>query len=215
MRAGLDTAGGHKGGSMDDKFALANQHLTEARALLQAEDTRLTADLALVRQKIRAIDAALVMPSGAAPLATDEGRPAEPPVERAAERPAERVIALPAPRRPQPAPQGSPDLQAWARKLRGLTHPEALVRMAQEQGGLVRSADATRILVGIGHVKGKRENVSSHMHRLLRQSDRFVQIGVGTFRLVEDAGKSGKDEPLAPAPPAEPTPTQDQTLDLA
>jgi len=179
----------------DDLDAVARWHLAEARASYQAQADQLGAELATVRQKIRAIDEIMGSPPGAGAGGPGPCLPGQ----------AARVELAPQPvaagrdRAPQ-AELDRSELEAWAEKLKGLTHPQALVRIAQESGGTVRSADATRILVGIGHIKGRRSNASGHMHRLLRQSDRFVQTGVGTFRLVDAPPEAAPTALALPAP---------------
>lgn len=72
---------------------------------------------------------------------------------------------------------------SWTRSLRGLTQPEALIRIAEENGGLVRVMDAKKIFLEAGLSKGKLKNVNSHIHHILARSDRFERVGAGVFRL--------------------------------
>ena len=171
---------------MDDELdAVAYKHLADARASFHVKAARLNEALADVQRKINAIDAML-----GAPITTiDEQQ--DPPVVTKPARAARTVKPVARKQEmPNTSQLGRAELQSWAGKLKGLSHNEALVRIAEENEGVVRSAEAAHILTGIGHVKGKRGNAAGHMHRLLRESNRFVREGVGMFRLIADANQA-------------------------
>jgi len=73
---------------------------------------------------------------------------------------------------------------AWAQELQGLTQIEALVRIAERNGGVLNVADARRILIATGLTKGKTKNVASHLYHMLREAKQFEKGDVGAYRLV-------------------------------
>lgn len=73
----------------------------------------------------------------------------------------------------------------WRKKLRGLTHIEALIKIAKENDGVVRVADAKRILVDANLTTAKARNVSSHIYHTLARSERFERTDPGVFRLAD------------------------------
>lgn len=79
---------------------------------------------------------------------------------------------------PQRAPSG------WARRLRGFTHHEALIQIAEDSGGIVRTKDATDIIINAGLSKGHARNVYRSVLSLLTQSDEFEKVEKGTYRLI-------------------------------
>lgn len=72
----------------------------------------------------------------------------------------------------------------WARRLRGLTQPEALIRIAEGNDGVLRVVDAKRIFLEAKLAKGQIRNVNGHIHHILTRSDRFERIEPGVFRLL-------------------------------
>jgi hypothetical protein len=91
-------------------------------------------------------------------------------------------------RREQPSLSPHVSVGEWRKKLRGLTHIEALTRIAGENDGVVRVTDAKQILLDSGLTKGKLRNVSSHIYHLLSRSEKFERVEPGVFRLVEPIG---------------------------
>lgn len=73
----------------------------------------------------------------------------------------------------------------WRRKLRGLTHIQALTQIAKENDGIVAVRDAKRILLEAGLTQGKLRNVSSHIYHTLARSEDFERTAPGVFSLVE------------------------------
>ncbi len=93
-------------------------------------------------------------------------------------------------------------VQAWARKLRGATQIEALMRIAHENGGIVRTAEAKRIFLEVGLAKGNPKWVGSHLYHLLGNSEQFTRVAPGAFRLVptsiqapEEDARGGDEAP--------------------
>lgn len=105
-------------------------------------------------------------------------------------------------------PIQAPGVNGWRSKLAGLTQPQALARIAEENGGRLRITEAKRILIAAGHVKGSHKNVSSHIYHLLGNSDRWRKEEPGLFRLVP-AGTPWDDEAN------EEPPTEDRAVALA
>lgn len=165
---------------MSDAIASADGHLREALNLLRAEEeTRVTEferAMAQLRRRIKAVEAALVA------SATDGDQVPLPDFGTLA--PSQRGV---------PAPSVSTP-ETWAAKLRGLSQPEALIQIAEERGGILRTVEAKPILIDAGLVKGKPENVYGHIFQLLKEADRFEKfgfrfekIGPGTYRLLPAA----------------------------
>jgi hypothetical protein len=95
----------------------------------------------------------------------------------------------------------SPD--AWSVKLRGLTQPEALIRIVQENGAVLRTVEAKPILIKAGLAKGQQKNVYGHIFQLMKGTERFAKLGVrwkkigpGEYRLhpVESDHVSSDDQ---------------------
>lgn len=83
------------------------------------------------------------------------------------------------------------------RGLRGLSQPEALVRIAQASGGVLRTVEAKRILIDAGLITGNPKNAASHLFSLLRDESRFERLGVrfekigpGQYGIVSLAAES-------------------------
>lgn len=96
--------------------------------------------------------------------------------------------------RPPPADTAaSISVVEWKRMLHGLTHIQALHRIAEENNGNVRVTEAKRILIAAGLAKGKPKNVPSQIYHLLLTSDQFEKSEPGVFRLV--AGTPTRYEP--------------------
>lgn len=75
-------------------------------------------------------------------------------------------------------------MQEWARKLNGLRQAEALIRIAEESGGLLRAREAKRILMGTGVAKGSDKNIAANIYHLIPASERFEKQSPGVFRLM-------------------------------
>lgn len=170
---------------MSDAIASADRHLREALHLLQSEyDGRQTAyerEIAPLRQRIRAIEVAL---SPSPPIGIDDSRH----TERALSLSPERAVL-----RPIASPTSPRDV---ARKIRGLTQPEALIRIAQEQGGVLQTALAKAILLDAGLIRGNPKNALGHVFQLLKNPDRFEKFGYrfekikpGEYRLMPTESK--------------------------
>jgi hypothetical protein len=73
----------------------------------------------------------------------------------------------------------------WTRRLRGMSHAKALIRIARENNGIVKTTEARDILLQAGVASGKPRNVNSHIHTLLSRSDQFERIEPGVYRLIQ------------------------------
>lgn len=87
----------------------------------------------------------------------------------------------------QPSSRAS-DPGFWTRRLRGLSHMKALVRIAQETNGVIRTTEARDILMRSGIASGKPRNVNSHIHTLLSRSEQFEWVSAGVYRLIQPVG---------------------------
>lgn len=72
--------------------------------------------------------------------------------------------------------------------LRGLTHMDALVKIAERNNGLVKVTEAKHLLIAAGLAKGKPKHIGPHIHHLLMDSPQFERDGPGTFRFVGQSG---------------------------
>ena len=150
--------------------AITEGTLTAVLVQLQAEEAALVAEyegrLAGVRSRREAVETAMRLARGLAAPTSD-----------------------PAAEMPEPA---APAGVSWARRLKGLTHASALVRIAEIQGGGIRTAEATRILFEAGLTNSSRRTTERHVVHLLGTSGRFERVAKVIYRLL----------PEAPAPPA-------------
>ena len=75
------------------------------------------------------------------------------------------MVAIP----PTVAPEPPPAMPApnWKGELTGLKQKDALIRIAELTGGIVRTLEVGGILVSAGIAKGKPKFLNSHMHTLL------------------------------------------------
>lgn len=78
----------------------------------------------------------------------------------------------------------------WAKILRGLTHAEALIRIAEHQNGILKTVEAKKALIDSRLVKGNPKNVLPHIFAMLRDEERWQKMGVrwekispGTYQL--------------------------------
>lgn len=72
----------------------------------------------------------------------------------------------------------------WAQKLHGLTQAGALVRIAQESGGVLHASEAKRIFIATRMAKGKPKHLAGHIYHMLKDDPRFMRIAPGAFKLV-------------------------------
>jgi len=78
--------------------------------------------------------------------------------------------------------------------IRGMPQLKALITIAQANGGMVNSAEAKRLFLAAGLVRGNPKHAGPHIYSLLKASDRFEWVSPGTFRLVN--GLSEKQPPM-------------------
>lgn len=82
---------------------------------------------------------------------------------------------------------GSSPTNGWAQKLRDLTQVKALMRIAEENGGILRTNEARRIFLAIGLSKGKPKYLGPHIFHLVMNSGRFERIAPGTYKLIPES----------------------------
>ena len=90
---------------------------------------------------------------------------------------------------PKPA-LASKSADDWTQLLSGLTQRAALRRIAEENGGVLNTAEAGRILVAAGLVTGNPRYAGSHLYNIVKKSPHFAYIAPGTFRLTAPAAPS-------------------------
>lgn len=68
------------------------------------------------------------------------------------------------------------------KKLRGLTHTEALIEIAKYNDGVLKAQEAKVIMIGAGVMRNTKN--STHMvHGAIARSEAFERIGRGEYRL--------------------------------
>ncbi len=67
--------------------------------------------------------------------------------------------------------------------VQGKSQLEALVIVAQHNGGRVRPSDVKRLMIEAGCIKGNPRHAVPHIHTLLSSSNRFEWVAPGTFEL--------------------------------
>lgn len=87
---------------------------------------------------------------------------------------------------PEPATvEQSTHAQELRNKLKDLSTKEMLVKMAQENGNILRVAEVSRILHGLGFFKD-RSNASGNVYVTMRRNPQlFRKIDKGVFELVQ------------------------------
>ena len=78
---------------------------------------------------------------------------------------------------------------AWAQELHGLTQMEALIRIAEKNGGLLRASEARRIFIAAGIAKGNTKNVGPHVYHMLSDAKQFQRVNPGRYRLVKPSSE--------------------------
>jgi hypothetical protein len=75
--------------------------------------------------------------------------------------------------------------EGWAKLLRGMTQKQALIAIAEHEGGTLDVSKARNIFLEFGLTASKDpRTVYGVIHTLLRGSERFNKIGSGQFRLI-------------------------------
>lgn len=82
--------------------------------------------------------------------------------------------------------------------LRGLKQVEALVKIAQHNGGQIRTADAKRLFLQSGLIKNPK-NANNILFSVIQRSGKFERIEPGLYRLVGD--KPERPDRLFPQSP--------------
>ena len=75
------------------------------------------------------------------------------------------------------------------RKLKGLTHTQALIEIAKYQGGTLRAQDAKVIMLAAGVMKPTK-NATHMVHGAIARSEAFERVGRGEYRLKTAAAKT-------------------------
>lgn len=160
---------------MSDIMTSVDDHLREALRILRLEhDARLAAfekEVSLLQQRINSLETMLSSDGD------DTGSP--------------RLAEFSNWMKRNNSSAANPILHNTAQQLRGKTHPEALIQIAQAEGGILRTAPAKATLIEAGLVKGNPKNVLGHIFQLLKDSDRFAKLGYrfekiepGVYRLL-------------------------------
>jgi hypothetical protein len=79
-------------------------------------------------------------------------------------------------------------------KLRGMTHSQAVVAIAKQNGGVVRAQDAKRMMIKAGIMR-QTKNSTNMTHNAILRTDLFDRVGPGEFRLKQTEPKvNGRGE---------------------
>lgn len=164
----------------------ADELLTAALRKLRDDESALRSEydyrLGELRRRIEAVQAAI---SKSAPV-----HHVRPPTHATAPLPS---FVLPLPDSKPPTHALIP-LDEWTQILDGLSQVEALIRIAERNGGLLRVRDARDILIHTGKTQGKPRNVPSHIYHVVKASGRFVKHEPGVFRLTDSVSTESGDE---------------------
>jgi hypothetical protein len=79
--------------------------------------------------------------------------------------------------------RGSVTGNGWARRLQGLTQLEAIVQIAEDNDGIVRTKDVADILLRAGLSNADPRNLYRYVLHFLTTSGMFEKAGKGTYRL--------------------------------
>lgn len=83
----------------------------------------------------------------------------------------------------------------WARRLRGMSQHEAVIQIAEDNGGVVRTKDAAEILLKAGLSTADPRNLYRYVLSFLTTSGKFVKAGKGTYRLIDfEAGNEPRED---------------------
>lgn len=178
-----------RGRDMSDSMGEIDRHLQEALVLAREQvavrEAAFEREIAGLRQRVKAIEAALVPPEnpggqGRLPLFTNG--------------------SVSGPTRMHPAWNGQSTLRSslpptewWVRKLRGLSQSEAMLRIAEERDGVLRITEAKEILLGAKMIKGNPKHAYGHLVTLVKNSDLYDKVAPGTWRL---RSTGSTDEPV-------------------
>ena len=175
---------------MSDATKLANQHLREALALLQKEESDRLAlfnqEMAELRHRITGIRSML-------PLSHE--KPSSGPEV------AQPVLASPKATRSRRQRQSEVVVpQELVARIQGMSQPEAVIQIARHYDGVVRTVIAKPIMIQAKVITGASKNAIGHLFDLLGSEERFrkhgvyfEKIGPGTFRMIERSSKSVTD----------------------
>jgi len=75
-------------------------------------------------------------------------------------------------------------------KLRGMTHKQAVVAIAKQNNGFIRSLDAKKLMIRAGIMKDTR-NASRMVHNAIKGTHLFEPISPGKFRLKSEPQDQG------------------------
>ena len=70
-------------------------------------------------------------------------------------------------------------------KLRGMTHSQAVVAIAKQNGGIVRAQDAKRMMIKAG-IMSQTKNSTNMTHNAILRTEKFDRVGPGEFRLKSE-----------------------------
>jgi hypothetical protein len=78
----------------------------------------------------------------------------------------------------------APASNGWARRLQGLSQHEAVIQIAEDNDGIVRTGEAANILIKAGLSTAGYRNLYRYLLSFLSTSGKFKKVGKGTYQLV-------------------------------
>jgi hypothetical protein len=70
-------------------------------------------------------------------------------------------------------------------KLRGLTHEQAVIKLAKHNGGILRTQDAKRLMIKAGIMR-ETKNSTNMAHNAIKRTDMFERVSPGEYRLKSE-----------------------------
>ena len=77
-----------------------------------------------------------------------------------------------------------------SQQLHGLRQIDALIAIALSNKGFIKPSEAKKLLSEAKVISGKPKNFTSHLYNLLKNSEQFIWVAPGTFRLGYTNGHS-------------------------
>jgi len=69
-------------------------------------------------------------------------------------------------------------------KLHGLTHEQAVIKIAKNNGGIVRTQAAKRLMIRAGIMR-ETKNSTNMTHNAIKRTNKFERVSPGVYRLKE------------------------------
>lgn len=77
-----------------------------------------------------------------------------------------------------------PNVPLGVMDIKGLTHMEALAKIAKANNGCVRPSDVKKLFLDAGLVKGNPRHLVPHLFTIIKNSGKYEKVAPGTFKLT-------------------------------